>query len=111
MIGYFLPGVVREAKTLCPFLSKLSAQRSVSFGIVKDYMEKKCSLKKFTHNMCYKCIKKSDFKHHFSQQKVQLLPSMLIMVNCFAMKIYLVRNINLKPLLQSFGAQKSISVE
>jgi hypothetical protein len=34
--------LIREGKTLYPFLSKLRGRRSVRFGIVKVYVEKEC---------------------------------------------------------------------
>jgi hypothetical protein len=46
---------IREEKTLYPFLSKLGAQRSVRFGIVRVHMEE-CRKIKFMYNMCYKYV-------------------------------------------------------
>ena len=57
----------REAKILHSFLSKLRAWGSVRFDVVQVYMEKECSVKKFMHNMCYKYIKKGNFKNNAPQ--------------------------------------------
>jgi hypothetical protein len=43
--------LIREGKPLYPFLSKLRARRSVRFGIVKVYVEKKCRKIKFMNNI------------------------------------------------------------
>ena len=36
--------LIREAKTLDPFLRKLRGRRSVKFGTVIDYIEEKCRM-------------------------------------------------------------------
>jgi hypothetical protein len=43
--------LIREGKPLYPFLSKLRARRSVRFGVVKVYVEKKCRKIKFMYNI------------------------------------------------------------
>jgi hypothetical protein len=43
--------LIREGKSLYPFLSKLRGRRSVRFGIVKVYVEKECRKIKFMYNI------------------------------------------------------------
>jgi hypothetical protein len=50
--GTFIYLLIREGKPLYPFSSKMQiARRSVRFGIVKVYVEKKCRKIKFMYNI------------------------------------------------------------